>query len=204
MEKHARAYAPAAARNSGPIIDVLRSVLPESGSVLEIASGTGQHVIAFAEAFPPIEWQPSDPDPEARASIAGWIAYARLKNVRSPLDLNVAAESWEQSLNGRFDLVLAINLIHIVLWPACLGLLSGSARLLQPGGVLYLYGPYFRDDAPNAPSNMAFDNMLRSQDPEWGVRRLPDVTRAAERAGFVLSQTVEMPANNLSVVFRRM
>ena len=203
MEKHARAYAPAAARNSGPIIEVLRRVLPENGKVLEVASGTGQHVVAFAAAFSQLHWQPSDPDPEARASIAGWIAHAHLDNVRPPLDLDVTDKSWEENVNGHFDAVMAINLIHIAPWSACLGLLRGAAKLLAPRGILYLYGPYFRDDAPNAPSNVAFDRMLRSQDPSWGVRELGEVTRAANGAGFAMSAAVDMPANNLSVVFRR-
>ena len=203
QQENARAFAPAAARNSGPVIEVLRGVLPVSGQVLEVASGTGQHVVAFAEAFPKVTWQPSDPDPEARSSIAGWIAHRAVGNVRPPLDLDVARSGWEHALAGPFDAVLAINLIHIAPWSACDGLLRGAAKLLACGGLLCLYGPYFRDDAPNAPSNVAFDRMLRSQDPAWSVRCLRTVAQAAEQVGFALGWVADMPANNLSVVFRR-
>ena len=198
-----RAVAPAAARNAAPIIEVLRHALPSSGRALEVASGTGQHVVAFAEAFPAIDWQPSDPDPHARSSIAAWVAHVRLGNVRPPIDLDVRSGEWKRALHVSYDAVLAINLIHISPWAACLGLLRGAAALLPPGGVLFLYGPYFRDDAPTAPSNLAFDRALRAQDPSWGVRNLGEVVGEAEAAGLVLHKVVDMPANNLSVVLTR-
>lgn len=201
-ESTKRLFAPAATRNAPAIIEVLRAALPPSGEALEVASGTGQHVAAFAEAFPAIAWRPSDPDPSARESIAAWTAHCGLDNIRAPLDLDVASAAWEGPLRSSFDAVLAINLIHISPWAACLGLLRGAAALLSPGGVLYLYGPYFRDGVPTAPSNLAFDESLRARDPAWGVRNLAAVAGAAETVGLTLQETVEMPANNLSVLLR--
>jgi SAM-dependent methyltransferase len=197
-----RGFAPAAARNASSIVEVLRRTLPSSGRALEVASGTGQHIVAFAGAFPAIDWQPSDPDPYARESIAAWVAHAGLGNVRPPIDLDVTSGEWERGL-GSFDAALAINLIHIAPWAACIGLLRGAGALLSPGGVLYLYGPYFRGGAPTAPSNLAFDRALRAQDPGWGVRDLGEVVGEAAAAGLSLRDVVDMPANNLSVVLRR-
>lgn len=196
-------FAPAAARNARSIIEVLRCTLPSSGRALEVASGTGQHIVAFAEALPAIDWQPSDPDPYARSSIAAWVAHAELGNVRPPIDLDVTSGEWERVLLGSFDAVLAINLIHIAPWAACIGLLRGAAALLSLGGVLYLYGPYFRGDAPTAPGNLAFDRALRAQDPGWGVRDLSEVVGEAAAVGLSLRDVVDMPANNLSVVLTR-
>jgi len=198
-----RGFAPAAERNVGPIVEVLRGALPARGRALEVASGTGQHVVAFAAAFPAVDWQPSDPDPAARASIAAWTAHAGVGNVRPPLALDVAAPDWERRLAGPFDAVLAINLIHIAPWAAALGLFRGAATLLGPGGALYLYGPYLRAEGANAPGNLAFDRSLRAQNPAWGVRDLAEVLRAAEAAGLALRETVAMPANNLSLVLER-
>lgn len=202
-EAERRAFAPSAERNAGPILDVLRRVLPARGRVLEIASGTGQHVVAFAAAFPGICWRPSDPDPAARASIAAWTAHARVGNVGPPLALDVSAADWEAAAGGPFDAVLAINMIHIAPWSAALGLFSGAARVLAPSGVLYLYGPYLSAGRPDAPGNLAFDRSLRSQNPDWGVRELPAVASAAETAGLALREAIEMPTNNLSLVLSR-
>jgi SAM-dependent methyltransferase len=198
-----RGFAPAADRNVGPIVATLRRMLPPHGRALEVASGTGQHVVAFAAAFPQIEWLPSDPDPAARASIAAWSAHAGAANVRAPLALDVAAADWEAAADGPFDAVLAINLIHIAPWEAALGLFRGAARLLAPGGVMYLYGPYLRAEGSNAPSNLAFDRALRAQNEGWGVRELGAVIGAADAAGLALERAIEMPANNLSLALRR-
>ncbi len=198
MTGDARRQAPAVARNREPILDVLRERLPASGTALEIASGSGEHALAFAAAFPTLVWQPSDPDPANRASIAAWIASDGGPNLLPPLALDATAEIWPLATA---DAVLCINMIHIAPWAACLGLMRGAARLLAPGGLLYLYGPFMRDGAHTAPSNASFDESLRARDPAWGVRDLADVIAAAE--GFASPTVVAMPANNLSVLFRR-
>jgi hypothetical protein len=192
--------APAAERNRGPILDVLRDVLPERGLVLEIASGTGQHAVFFAAALPLLSWQPSDPDPEARASIAQWIAESRLTNVREPLALDVASLDWGVR---RADAIVNINMIHISPWAAAEGLMRGAERVLLPGAPLVLYGPFCFEGAFTAPSNAAFDTSLRGQDATWGIRDLADVTRLADQHGLGRERVVEMPANNHSIVFRR-
>lgn len=196
----ARRHAPAAARNREPILAVLRRHLPETGLVLEVSSGTGEHAVHFAAALPGLTWQPSDPDPDARASIAAWAAEAGLPNLRPPLALDAATEDWPVA---RADAVLCINMIHIAPWAAGLGLLRGAARRLPPGGPLILYGPYRRGGRHTAPSNAAFDAGLRAQDPRWGVRNLEAVAEAAAATGFGPPSVEEMPANNLTVVFRR-
>ena len=193
--------APAAERNKDPILGVLRRILHESGLVLEIASGTGQHVIHFARALPKLTWQPSDPDREMRASIAAWIAQTALPNVRPPLALDVREDEWPVE---HADAVLCINMVHISPWGATLGLMRGAGRLLRPGGVLALYGPYKRCGGHTAPSNEVFDQQLRGANPEWGVRDLEAVEDAARLQGLTLEEVAEMPANNLTVVFRRM
>ena len=195
-----RRTAPAADRNKEPILAVLRRVLPESGLVLEVASGTGQHVVHFARALPHLQWQPSDPDPQARSSIAAWIAGERLANVRPPLDLDVGSAAWPV---GRADAVVCINMIHISPWAATLSLMAGSARLLPRQRLLFLYGPFRRLDRETAPSNEAFDAQLRRQNREWGLRDLEEVVKVAKENGLSPIEIAEMPANNLSVVFRR-
>jgi hypothetical protein len=195
-----RRYAPATDRNRDAILAVLERILPASGTVLEVASGTGQHVVHFARALPALRWQPSDPDPASRASIVAWCAEAGLGAVAGPLDLDAAAPVWPVD---RADAVLSINMIHIAPWAAACGLIAGAARLLSPGAPLYLYGPFRRDGHDFAPSNLAFDRNLRQRDPDWGVRRLEDVMALAEAAGFGRAEVIEMPANNLSIVFRR-
>lgn len=196
-----RRQAPAAARNRDPILAVLRPHLPERGVVLEIASGSGEHVVHFARGCGPgLIFQPTDLDSEARASIDAWVVSEGLANVRPALALDAAAEAWPVE---HADAVVCINMIHISPWTSTLGLLRGAARVLRPGGVLYLYGPYRRDGRHTAPSNEAFDADLKSRNPAWGVRDLEAVAEAAGSNGFGPPTVVEMPANNLSVVFRK-
>ena len=192
--------APAVARNRDPILAVLRRVLPAQGTVLEIASGTGEHAVHFAGALPGMTWQPTDPDMVALRSIAAWRETARLPNLLAPLVLDVTSAVWPVQ---RADAMVCINMIHISPWRAAEALMAGAARLLAPGGVLFLYGPYKEGGAHTAPSNEAFDASLRARNPEWGVRDLDDVKALAEREGVDFVERVAMPANNLSVVFRR-
>ena len=194
---HAR-HAPATARNRDPILAVLRDILPPRGLILEIASGTGEHARYFAEQLPHLDWQPTDPDPDALASIAAWCTDA--PNVRPPLALDASAPDWPVT---EADAVVCINMVHISPWSATEGLFARAARLLGEGDPLYLYGPYRRAGAPTAPSNEAFDASLKAQNPAWGLRQLEDVAALAERCGFRFDRLAEMPANNLSLAFRR-
>jgi len=195
-----RLEAPAAARNRQPILDVLGEHLPREGLVLEIASGTGEHTAHFASALPQLTFQPSDPDAAARASIDDWVRTLGLANVRTALTLDASAGSWPIE---RADAILCINMIHISPWAATVGLIAGAARRLPAGGLLYLYGPYHRDGKPTAPSNHAFDLDLRQRNPAWGIRNLEDVASLAATHGFAAPRIVEMPANNLSLLFTR-
>ncbi len=192
--------APAAERNKEPILAVLRRVLPERGTVLEIASGTGQHVVHFAKALPSLRWQPSEPDRNMHASIQRWIGHAGLANVAPPVALDVCIKPWPVD---RADAVLCINMIHIAPWQAGLDLIAGAARALPAGGVLVLYGPYRRGGEHTAESNAAFDAQLKATDPQWGVRDLEAVLAVAGRHGFAGEEIVAMPANNLTVVLRK-
>jgi len=192
--------APAALRNRDPIAGVLAGLLPESGLVLEIASGTGEHAMHFARSFPHLEWQPSDPDAGARASIAAWRAGAGLTNILPPLELDVMQRDWGVA---RADAVLCINMIHISPWAATEALFAGAARILPAGAPLISYGPYFEDGIDPAPSNLAFDGSLRSRNAEWGIRRIEDVGRMAARHGFARVERLEMPANNLTLAYRK-
>jgi len=187
-------------RNADPILAELRRVLPEAGLVLEIASGTGQHVIRFANALPRLTWQPSDADAAFRRSVEAWIAKEAPANVRMPVDLDVLRLPWPVA---QADAVLCINMIHVSPWAATQALLDGSKSILPTDGVLFLYGPYRRFGRHTAPSNAAFDEQLRASDPEWGLRDLEAVVELARVAGFRLGDVVDMPANNFSVVFRR-
>ncbi len=201
MDPDARRYASATARNRGPIFDVLRRHLPPKGLVLEIASGTGEHAIYFARSSNcDLVFQPSDLDANALASIDAWATTVRLPNIRPAIALDVASESWPVPYA---DVVLCINMIHIAPWAAAVGLMRGAAGVLPSGGILYLYGPFRREGHPTAPSNEAFDQDLRSRDPSWGVRDLEVVIGLAEAHGFAPPIVEEMPANDLSVVFRR-
>ena len=187
-------------RNKDPILDVLKQVLPETGLVLEVASGTGQHAVHFAAALDGLTWQPSDIDPELRASVAAWRDEAGLDNLREPIHLDVTADPWP--LDAAHAIVNA-NMIHIAPWEACIGLLDGAGRILPEGGILYMYGPYRIGGKHTAPSNEAFDQSLRERDPSWGIRNLDDVALEARRRGLHLIKTVQMPANNLSVIYRK-
>lgn len=193
-------HAPATERNREPIAAVLSEVLPASGLVLEAASGTGEHSAHFAAAFPALDWQPTDPDPEALASIRAWRGEAGLANLREPLRLDAAADSWPVD---RADAILCVNMVHISPWAATVGLMRGAGRLLAPGAPLVLYGPYRRLGVPTAPSNEAFDESLKARDPRWGLRSLEAVTAEAERNGLRFDRLFEMPANNVTAVFRR-
>jgi SAM-dependent methyltransferase len=193
-------HAAATERNREPILEVLRRVLPPAGLVLEIASGTGQHVAFFARALPALRWQPSDPSPVHQDSILAWAAASRADNIAQPLDLDVEREPWPLA---RADAILNINMIHIAPWSATVALFQGAARLLPAGGVLYLYGPFKREGQHTADSNQRFDDRLREEDPRWGVRDLGEVQVVATAAGFHKAEVIAMPANNLSLVFRR-
>jgi SAM-dependent methyltransferase len=192
--------APAAARNRDPILAVLRETMPSRGTVLEIASGTGEHAVHCAAALPHLTWQPSDVDEGALASIAAHSALAGLPNVLPPVELDVTLWPWPVV---QADAIVCINMLHIAPWDAALALVAGSERVLAPGGVLYLYGPFRENGAHTAPSNAAFDASLRARNPEWGVRDLGEVTELAQKHGLDSAARVPMPANNLSVVFRR-
>ncbi|MGL4284885.1 MAG: DUF938 domain-containing protein [Phreatobacter sp.] len=192
--------APSVQRNREPILAVLREVLPSRGLVLEVASGSGEHVVHFAAALPGLTFQPSDPDTAALGSIAARTAKSGLANIRPPLRLDAAAPDWPVPAA---DAVICINMIHISPWRATLGLFAQAGRVLRPGGVLYLYGPYRRPGRELEPSNLAFDESLRSRNPEWGLRDLDTVAALAAASGFGAPAMTEMPANNLSLVFRR-
>jgi SAM-dependent methyltransferase len=194
---------PSAERNKAPILAVLEGVLPATGTVLEVASGTGQHVVHFAGARPALEWQPSEADEARRATVAARVAAAGLANLRAPLALDVRARPWP--LAGPVDAVLAINLIHIAPWEVTLALVAGAAAALaaRPAGLLLLYGPYREGGVHTAESNAAFDARLRAEDPAFGVRDLGEVAALAAAHGFAAPAVTRMPANNLTVVFRR-
>jgi len=194
-----RRSAPAALRNREPIAEVLAKWLPEQGTVLEIASGTGEHAVYFAGCFPQLDWQPSDFHPDALSSIAGWRAETSLPNLREPLALDAGSDSWPID---RADAVLSINMVHISPWASALGLIAGAARLLSAGDPLILYGPWLKDDIVTVDSNIAFDADLKRRDPEWGLRRVEDFAEAA-KVSFDLIETRQMPANNLMLLLRR-
>ncbi|MGQ0590087.1 MAG: DUF938 domain-containing protein [Sphingosinicella sp.] len=199
-EADARRSAPHVARNAGPIAEVLRSVLPERGLALEVASGTGEHILHFAREFPELLWQPSDPEPASLRSIEAWRTGAGVANLLPAVALDARAAEWPV---GAADAVLCINMIHISPWAATVGLMRGAGRLLASGAPLYLYGPYRQAGVETAPSNEAFDASLRARDPEWGLRELEAVVAEAEKHGFRLETVVPMPANNISVVLRK-
>ena len=195
-----RRSAPAALRNREPIADVLAEWLPKSGTVLEVASGTGEHAIWFAERFPNLDWQPSDTHSGALASIAAWRASADLPNLRDPVEVDASADDWPIA---SADAVLNINMAHISPWAASLGLIAGAARILPAGGPLILYGPWLKDDIETVASNLAFDADLKARDPEWGLRRVEDFASAAAQKGFAFTDWRRMPANNLMLLFER-
>jgi len=192
-------HAPATLRNRDAILAVLREALPSSGLVLEVASGSGEHAVHFAAALPALDWQPSDPDPAALASSEAWRGDAGLPHLRAPSLLDAAAD-WPID---RADAMVCINMVHISPWAATVGLFTQGARLLPKGAPLFLYGPYFQADVAPAPSNVEFDASLRARDPRWGIRALEDVAALATAQGFALDRVQAMPANNLTLIFRR-
>lgn len=193
-------HAPATQRNREPIAKVLAAELPGSGRVLEIAAGTGEHAMFFAARFQALEWLPSDPSPEALASIEAWREDYEGDNLAEPVLLDAARRDWPVD---RADAILCINMVHISPWKASTGLFDGAARLLEKGAPLILYGPFFEPDVEPAPSNLDFDRSLKARDPRWGIRDLAEIDRLAERSGFTRTARCEMPANNLTLVYRR-
>ncbi len=208
MTNDQRQFAPATERNRDPILAVLKRVLPPTGTVLEIASGTGQHAAYFAPRLQPLQWLPSDPNPMLRESIAAWGEEVPGDNLLTPIALDASTEPWPVETDAKLNsleitAVVNINMIHISPWSAGLGLLAGANRILPSGGVLYLYGPYQRHNGHTAPSNASFDASLQAQNPEWGVRHLEAVVSAAQAQQLELQEVIEMPANNFSVIFKK-
>jgi SAM-dependent methyltransferase len=197
----ARQFSPSAARNRGPILEVLTRVLPKEGIVLEIGSGTGEHAVGFAKGLPGLDWLPSDPDAASRASIKAWIAAEGLANMRAPVSIDVREAVWGVEDVAPFDAIISLNMVHIAPWEAALGLLASAGRLLRLDGVLFFYGPFMMGGAHTAPSNAAFDADLKRRDPRWGVRDIDDLVGRAAPHGLDLREVVKMPANNLSLVF---
>ena len=193
-------HAPATMRNRDAIVDVLRTILPDRGTILEIASGTGEHAVYFGNAFPDLIIQPSDPDPECRQSIAVWTSREAVPNILAPLPLDAQAARWDI---GKVAAILCINMVHISPWESSIGLMEKAGTLLDPGAPLYLYGPYLRDDVETAPGNMAFERSLKSRDLRWGLRDVADMDALAANNGFRRESLIEMPANNLSLVYRK-
>jgi SAM-dependent methyltransferase len=205
-------FSPASERNRQPILDALLRLLPPTlsrdGRALEIASGTGQHIAHFAQHLPGWQWQPSDATDEAFESITAWCAEAGVRNVAPPVLLDVMAARWPSattqaphSFDNAFDLVYCANMLHISPWATCAALMQGAARHLAVHGLLVTYGPYLARDVPTSPGNLAFDESLRQRNPAWGIRALEDVVDTALLAGLTLKERVEMPANNLLLVF---
>lgn len=198
-----RQYAPATQRNREPILEILLRVLPSEGNILEIASGTGEHAVFFAPHLVPRCWIPSDRDPQLRASIAAWQNHVRVNNLHLPLDIDATESRWAiEDEEIEIQAMVNINMIHIAPWSACLGLMAGANRLLPSGGILYLYGPFKQDGKHTAPSNAIFDQSLRNQNSQWGVRDLDEVIAVAKNNNLELQEIFVMPANNLSVVFK--
>jgi Protein of unknown function (DUF938) len=192
--------APAATRNRDAIAEVLAAFLPETGTVLEIASGSGEHIAHLATRWPHLTWQPSDPDADARRSIDAWSADVASGNIQPALALDVLAATWPVDY---VDAILCINMVHIAPWEATMGLMRGASGWLANGDVLYLYGPFSETGVELAPSNAAFDDSLKTRNAEWGLRDVADVTRVAREQGFDLEKRIAMPANNLSLIFRK-
>ena len=194
-----RHYAPATLRNRDFILDVLRDVLPKTGVILELASGSGEHIVHFAKNFPALVFQPSDPEPGALLSAAAWIKARRVTNVRAPIALDASHSVWPiASADG----IICINMVHISPWEATLGLIKGTAAILPSASPFYLHGPYLREGVATARSNQIFDRSLRDRNPTWGLRDLEAVAAMARSVEFSAPVITEMPANNLTVVFR--
>ena len=201
-----RKFAPATQRNREPILELLLQILPQHGTILEIASGTGEHATFFSYHLAPRQWLPSDPNPELRASISAWTEFFPCEAMQPPIEIDASSPIWpvekEPLPEPPISAIVNINMIHISPWSTCLGLMAGAGRILPPGGILYLYGPYKQNGEHTAPSNAAFDESLQAQNPDWGVRNLEDVVKAAEAQNLTFHQTHPMPANNFSLVFK--
>ena len=198
-----RRDAPAARRNAAAILDVLRQVLPNSGTILEIGSGTGQHAAGFAGPLAPRRWLPSDPDPGQRASISAWIADMDDPKPLPPRAIDAASADWDIRAEDNITAITSANVVHISPWAVSEGLIAGAGRILPTGGVLHFYGPFKRGGLHVTTSNAGFDAGLRAQNPDWGVRDLDDIATLASAAGLALDQVIDMPSNNFSVVFKR-
>lgn len=196
----ARRHAPATLRNRDAIIAVLAEELPVDGTVLEVASGSGEHAVHFATALPALRWQPSDSDADAIASIDAWVAATGAANVSPALRIDAVASDWPLE---EADAVFCANMVHIAPWEAAMGLFAGAGRLLPPGAPLILYGPFIEDGVPTAESNLAFDLSLKSRDPWWGLRTVAALDGLADAAGLARTRRVAMPANNLMLIWRR-
>jgi SAM-dependent methyltransferase len=194
----AKRHAPATERNRDAIVDVLKGSLPDKGHMLEVASGTGEHIVHFARCFPQLAWQPSDPDPAAIASIKAWCAEAALSNLLPPIEID-ASRDWNVD---PADAIICINMVHISPWTATTGLFRNAGRVLRESGMLYLYGPYRRIDVPTAPGNEQFDQSLKDRNPVWGLRYVEDMVTEAAAVGLAFEKLIEMPANNVSLIFR--
>jgi hypothetical protein len=192
-------HAPATARNREPIAEVLAEELPERGLVLETASGSGEHAVSFAGLFPNLVWQPSDPEADARASIEAWAEEAGLANVRPAIELDAAGQ-WPIE---RADAILCVNMTHISPPEATQGLFAGAGKVLAPGAPLIVYGPFIEREVETAPSNLAFDADLKRRNPAWGLRDTRWLDELAEATGLERTRRVAMPANNLTLVYRR-
>ncbi len=202
--RDARQYAPATQRNREPILEILTQVLPPNSNVLEVASGTGEHAVFFASQLKSCRWIPSDINPLSMESIIAWKNFRSEDNLDIPLLIDVTEHDWVQQVaNQKIDAIVNINMIHISSWLACLGLMAGAEQILPPGGILYLYGPYKRKGEHTAPSNANFDRSLRDRNTQWGIRDLEAVIEVAAAANLRLQKVIEMPANNLSVIFSR-
>lgn len=200
----AKKYAPATQRNREPILEVLLRVLPSEGDILEIASGTGEHAVFFAPHFAPRRWIPSEYEPVLKESIIAWQQETAVDNLHEPLNIDARDSRWAiEELELAIKAIVNINMIHISPWQSCLGLMAGAGRILPAGGILYLYGPFKRNGEHTAPSNASFDEALRRQSQQWGVRNLEDVAKIAKAQNLELREVVAMPANNFSVIFRK-
>ncbi len=197
-------FAPATQKNKNFILPVLKKYLPKQGNILEISSGTGEHCVYFAPHFPRNLWLPSDINPNALESIEAWSNDSKAKNIQPPFYLDVTTPSWFDSLKDKnINSVICINMIHIAPWEACLGLMKGAGEILKPEGILYLYGAYKRHNRHTTSSNENFDQYLQAQNPTWGVRNLETVVEVAKKHQLKLQAVLEMPSNNLSVIFAK-
>lgn len=194
---------PSGSRNLPPLLEQLRLLLPDDGRVLEIASGPGQHLIAYAKAFPKLKWQGSDVDPRAFASIDAWCAEEALENVRPPLVIDASDANWSKQVDAPLAAVIVVNMCHISPWEATVGLVGGAAKALSAGGSLLIYGPFKRDGAHTAPSNAQFDASLRAQNPAWGVRSVEEINAVAQTAGLAQAEWYPMPSNNAVLSLRK-